>query len=65
MCDCDIPELLEFTVGDNITFYYDGQQRTGKIRTVGKHGYWIEAQPGGCYGTAQIRCPFSDARKVE
>jgi hypothetical protein len=63
MCDCKIPKPLEFDIGDVITFYYDDQQRIGKIDTVGKHGYWIKT---GCgtYGTASIRCPFKSARRV-
>jgi hypothetical protein len=67
MCDCQIPEDA-LKVGDRIEFdYYDGirtKLESGKIETVGKHGYWIKTQPGGCYGTASIRCPFKEARKV-
>jgi hypothetical protein len=67
MCDCQIPEDA-FKVGDQIEFdYYDGirtKKEKGEIVSVGKHGYWIAAFTGGCYGTASIRCPFPAARKV-
>jgi hypothetical protein len=63
MCDCKLKER-EFKVGDRVRFDYFGKHEEGTIETVGKHGYWIGSTTGGCYGTASIRCPFSDAKKA-
>lgn len=66
MCDCKIPEDA-FKVGDRIEFdYFTGREwrkEAGEIVDIGKHGYWVDSSKC-CYGTASIRCPFSEAKKV-
>lgn len=56
--------MPKFKVGDRITFDYFGTQKTGKIKTVGKHGYWINDNVGIGYGCNSIRCPFENARRA-
>jgi hypothetical protein len=60
-------ESMAFVVGDYIEFdYWNGFQwvlESGKIETVGKHGYWVKSDPV-CYGTGSIRCPFDQARHL-
>ncbi len=48
------------SVGDLIKFDFFGQEKQGRIQTVGKYGYWI-ASTTGCVGTGSIRCDFKKA----
>jgi hypothetical protein len=57
-----------YSVGDLIEFDHDDGIRVirerGRIKTVGKHGYWIDHNPA-CYGTGSLRCDFNDAILIE
>jgi len=55
-----------FEVGDTIEFETIGQYShtvSGRIQTVGKHGYWI-ASTSGAVGSGSIRCDFDRARLI-
>lgn len=60
--ESDLTELL--SVGDLIEFNFFGERKSGRIETVGKHGYWV-ADTVGVVGSGSIRCPFDAATKID
>jgi hypothetical protein len=64
MCDCKIPEPLEFGIGDRIHFNDCMDKFTkGVITSISKHGYWVKPDHDK-YGTGSIRCLFDNARRI-